>query len=850
MGEIQNVDASFAFGRDDLGPAIAGYLSRLHAQIIAFEKEHGARTLFVSRAGVRIRRALDAFVEAVGILPPQNAEYFWISRLVAARGVWNRDPDRALDVLSKEFRHIPLPEFMRSMFRFAPSASRLNPVEETLIGTGADLRRFMQDEGKMPLVMRRLFQHQGQIFEAYVAQLLGRSGGTALLIDTGWQATAQTLLAKAFPEHDWWGAYFGRSGFAGTDRSEWARVMGLVFEADTFDPARPETCPNLNRHLIEFLFEPAAESIKWLTVENGKVIAPESDAILADAPTAETDPMYAGVMAHLQALPKGVGLADLYRAEAAAWQRLARVMVHPTKDDVDLFANVRRSADFGRDVRVPLLPPPVARFDGDTADLRIKDSLWPCGQAAVEYPIEIARALQKRLSGGGLVAPGSAKTAVKPIARNRAAIAIITRTMDRPMFLERALASVAAQTFHDYIHVIINDGGDNEIIKETIARARCNHARVRLINGVVNRGMEAASNLAIRNSDSDFIVIHDDDDSWEPEFLAKTVAFLDGKEGKLYGGVIAKSTYVSEEVTPDGIVVHGRDVYNGWVENVHLMEMAIGNFFPPIAFVFRREIWDRLGGYNEDYPVLGDWDFNLRFLIEADIAVLPERLANYHHRDRGDVTTFGNSVIAGRSKHLEYSSIVRNNLVRSLVARGHPAAATLAGVGLYFADQRTTLRNADNRMSQLSARINTSSAPAPAAPSPWADNYWAVFQRLVKAVAENDTATLDKIRMAAGESPIGIFARVGMWPTKQAAQSQPVTSAALDRAAAILLREFSDRQEARVGAIAIPPDFDEKLYLQQNPDVAVVVEKGQLSSGYEHYISYGRRENRRRPTRY
>ena len=57
-------EIAYTFGRKDLGPAIAGYLSRLHAHILAFEQEHGARTLFVSRAGIRIRRALDTFLRA------------------------------------------------------------------------------------------------------------------------------------------------------------------------------------------------------------------------------------------------------------------------------------------------------------------------------------------------------------------------------------------------------------------------------------------------------------------------------------------------------------------------------------------------------------------------------------------------------------------------------------------------------------------------------------------------------------------------------------------------------------------------------------------------------------------
>ena len=38
-------------------------------------------------------------------------------------------------------------------------------------------------------------------------------------------------------------------------------------------------------------------------------------------------------------------------------------------------------------------------------------------------------------------------------------VAVITRTKDRPIFLKRALLSVSSQTFSDYIHVVVNDGG-------------------------------------------------------------------------------------------------------------------------------------------------------------------------------------------------------------------------------------------------------------------------------------------------------------------------------------------------------------------------------------------------------
>ena len=43
-----------------------------------------------------------------------------------------------------------------------------------------------------------------------------------------------------------------------------------------------------------------------------------------------------------------------------------------------------------------------------------------------------------------------------------------------------------------------------------------------------------------------------------------------------------------------------------------------------------------------------------------------------------------------------------------------------------------------------------------------------------------------------------------------------------------------------------PPDFSEEAYLRQHPDVASVVARGELRSGYHHWIIYGRVEGRSR----
>ena len=59
-------------------------------------------------------------------------------------------------------------------------------------------------------------------------------------------------------------------------------------------------------------------------------------------------------------------------------------------------------------------------------------------------------------------------------------------------------------------------------------------------------------------------------------------------------------------------VLKGVSPYNHWLQNVYLSDLAVENRFPPISFLFRRSVYDKIGGFDEELPVLGDWDFNLK----------------------------------------------------------------------------------------------------------------------------------------------------------------------------------------------------------------------------------------------
>lgn len=250
-------------------------------------------------------------------------------------------------------------------------------------------------------------------------------------------------------------------------------------------------------------------------------------------------------------------------------------------------------------------------------------------------------------------------------------IVIVTRTKDRPLLLERAIKSVHGQTMADYVHVIINDAGDSVPVDELVERySELIAGRVKVIHNTESNGMEAATNKAIQSVDSTYIAIHDDDDSWHPEFLQRTTETLDGS-GEM--GVVVKTNKLTEEIINDKKINILRT--EPWIPDlkaVNLYRQCIDNQMTPITFLYRRSVYDELDGYDETLPVLGDWDFGIRFMQKYDVEFLNPgfALANYHHRKHIAGSGSNNSFGSGTDKHRYYSNKLMNKYLRQELAEG------------------------------------------------------------------------------------------------------------------------------------------------------------------------------------
>lgn len=230
-------------------------------------------------------------------------------------------------------------------------------------------------------------------------------------------------------------------------------------------------------------------------------------------------------------------------------------------------------------------------------------------------------------------------------------VAIVMRTYERPVLLARAIASVQNQTFTDWSLVIVNNGGTPETVDAVVAVSQqANPASDITVLHLADRyGMEEATNRGLAATESEFFAIHDDDDSWDANFLLVAVEGL--RVNALAAAVVTAITRIHETFRDNKVwpvkaetfyLTQERLTYNGMIGN---------NTFPPIAALFRRRVLQDVGNFDATLPVLGDWEFNLRAVLSGGFVFLPERLAHYHTRTPESDTASGNSITVGIDLH-------------------------------------------------------------------------------------------------------------------------------------------------------------------------------------------------------
>jgi glycosyltransferase involved in cell wall biosynthesis len=103
-------------------------------------------------------------------------------------------------------------------------------------------------------------------------------------------------------------------------------------------------------------------------------------------------------------------------------------------------------------------------------------------------------------------------------------VAIYVVTFRRPHLLRRALQSLISQTHSEWVARVVNDDPEDKRVAEAIAEI--GDRRIKLFTPVRKRGAAANFNLAMRETECPFGTILEDDNWFEPTFLAEMIKAL------------------------------------------------------------------------------------------------------------------------------------------------------------------------------------------------------------------------------------------------------------------------------------------------------------------------------------
>src|SRR5512139_2789122 len=173
--------------------------------------------------------------------------------------------------------------------------------------------------------------------------------------------------------------------------------------------------------------------------------------------------------------------------------------------------------------------------------------------------------------------------------------AVIIPSFNYSGVVSRAVESAMAQTYPLLTDIVVVDDGSNDdgATGAVVAELTARDPRVRYVRQD-NAGVANARNRGIAEVSTQYVTCLDADDALEPEFVARCVEALekDAALGIAYTGL--------RYILPTGET--GVSNWPGdWDFDKHLARQNQ----VPTCCTFRREMWQRLGGYRQRYAPLG-----------------------------------------------------------------------------------------------------------------------------------------------------------------------------------------------------------------------------------------------------
>jgi glycosyltransferase involved in cell wall biosynthesis len=254
-------------------------------------------------------------------------------------------------------------------------------------------------------------------------------------------------------------------------------------------------------------------------------------------------------------------------------------------------------------------------------------------------------------------------------------VSVVIPNYNHARFLRQRVDSVLAQTYQDFELILLDDCSTDE--SQSILREYAANPRVRMEFNEENSGSTFKQwNKGVRLARGKYIWMAESDDYAERQFLEKLVARLDAEPSAVF------CNCRSWRVSPDGEIIEFLDSWfvdldaQKWTMD-HLADgreecekyLVSRNTIPNASsVVFRKDIYERVGGADESLIYCGDWKLWASMaLTGGTIAYVGQPLNYYRWHESG---------VRSKSQRLGLDAVEYLQVVRWILERTTPTKGT------------------------------------------------------------------------------------------------------------------------------------------------------------------------------
>ena len=213
-------------------------------------------------------------------------------------------------------------------------------------------------------------------------------------------------------------------------------------------------------------------------------------------------------------------------------------------------------------------------------------------------------------------------------------ISVVMPVYNALPFLDESIGSILEQTLSDFEFVILDDASTDGSLGRLREWAR-HDRRIQLHESKKRLGLSGSSNAVVLKARAPIVARMDADDIAHPDRLRRQWKIIERLPDVAVIGTLCNG------IDSTGRVVRPRDRWR-------LVRRSVYIPFPHGSAMFRREVFDRIGGYDENAAGGEDQDLFSRMAAHGRVLTLPDILYSYRYHS-SNATLFNGTRAVGEN---------------------------------------------------------------------------------------------------------------------------------------------------------------------------------------------------------